>query len=92
MKNKICAVNTLTETSDESIDGCAVPLFNKNSVEFDMPVCAVPTFLPILNDYKSLFRASPGRTTVAEHLIPTTGTLVKVPPRRIPANYRADPN
>ena len=90
VKNKICAVKAIAETTEESIDDCAVPLFGKNLVEFDMPVCAIPTFLPILNDYKSLFRTSPGRTTVAEHFIPTTGTPVKVPPRRIPANYRAE--
>ena len=55
-----------------------------------MPVCAIPTFLPILNEYKSLFRTSPGKTTAAEHFIPTTGNPVKVPPRRIPANFRAE--
>ena len=83
-------MKALTETTEESIDDCEVPLFGKSSVEFDMPVCAIPTFLTILNDYKSLFRTSPGRTTVAEHFIPITGTPVKVPPRRIPANYRAE--
>ena len=31
-----------------------------------------------------------GRTTLAEHFIPTTGTPVKVPPLRIPANYRQE--
>ena len=37
-----------------------------------------------------MFRGSPGSTTVAEHFITTTGAPVKVPPRRIPANYRLD--
>ena len=55
-----------------------------------MPSCVVPTLLPLLEQYKSLFRTSPGSTTVAEHFIPTTGAPVKVPPRRIPANYRLD--
>ena len=83
VKNKICVVKALTETTEESIDDCAVPLF-------DMPVCAIPTFLPILNDYRSLFRTSPRRKTMAEHFIPTTGTPVKMPPRRNPANYCAE--
>ena len=87
VRNKICAVEALTGTTEEAIDDCAVPLFGKKSVELDMPVCAIPTFLPILNEYKSLFRTSPGKTTAAEHFIPTTGNPVKVPPRRIPANY-----
>ena len=55
--------------------------------EYDMPLCVVPTVLPLLEQYKSLFWTSPGSTTVAEHFIPTTGAPVKVPPRRIPANY-----
>ena len=29
-------------------------------------------------------------TTVAQHFIPTSGNPIKVPPRRIPANYRAE--
>ena len=37
-----------------------------------------------------MFRTCPGNTTMAEHFIPTTGTPVKVPPRRIPANYRSE--
>ena len=52
--------------------------------------CVVPTLLPLLEQHKSLFRTSHGSTTVAEHFIPTTGTPVKVTPRRIPANYRSD--
>ena len=83
-------MKALTETTEETIDDCAVPLFGKKSEEFDMPVCAIPTFLPLLQKYKSLFSTSPGSTTVAEHFISITGTPVKVPPRRIPANYRAE--
>ena len=45
-----------------------------------MPSCVVPTLLPLLEQYKSLF----------EHFIPNTGAPVKVPPRRIPANYCLD--
>ena len=33
---------------------------------------------------------SPASTTLAEHFIPTTGTPVKVPPRRTPANYHQE--
>jgi len=32
----------------------------------------------------------PGKTNVAEHFIPTEGNPVKIPPCRIPANYRAE--
>ena len=33
---------------------------------------------------------SPGSTTVAQHFIPTSGTPVRVPPHRIPANYHLE--
>ena len=46
--------------------------------------------LLIDNQYKYLFRTYPGNTTMAEHFIPMTGTPVKVPPCRIPANYRSE--
>ena len=55
-----------------------------------MPSCVVPTLLPLLEQYKSLFQTSPGSTTKAEHFIFTTGAPVKLPSRRIPANYRSD--
>ena len=41
----------------------------------------------LLDQYKHLFRTCPGNTTIAEYFIPTTSSPVKVPPRRIPANY-----
>ena len=90
-KAKICAVEALTEPSEESIDECAVPLFVDSVCnEYDVPSCAIPTLSSLIEQYKSLFRTSPGSTTLAEHFIPTTGTPVKVPPRRIPANYRQE--
>ena len=52
VKNKICAVEALTETTEESIDDCAVPLFGKKSLEFDIPVCTNPAFLPLLDKNK----------------------------------------
>ena len=35
VKNKICAVEALTETIEEAIDDCVVPLLGKKSVELD---------------------------------------------------------
>ena len=90
VKNKICAVEVLMETTEESIDDSAVPLFGKKSLEFDIPVCTNPAFLPLLDKNKGLVRTSLGSTTLAEHFIPIIGTPVKVLPRRIPANYRTE--
>jgi len=90
-KAKICAVEALTEPSEESIDECAIPLFVDSVCnEYDVPSCAVPTLSSLIEQYKSLFCKSPGSTTLAEHFIPTTGTPVKVPPRRIPVNYHQE--
>ena len=73
-KAKICAIELLKEPTEEAIDDCAVPLFvNSLNNEYDMPSCVVLTLLPLLEQYKSLFRGSSGSTTVAEHFIPTTG-------------------
>ena len=88
--NKVCAVKTLNDTTEDTIDDCAVPLFSKNPIQYDIPVCNVPPIVTLLSQYKHLFRTCPGNTTVTEHFIPTTGTPVKVPPRRILANYRSE--
>ena len=63
---------------------------NSRDNEYDMASCVVTSLLPLLEQYKSLFQASPGSAMVAEQFIPTTGAPVKVPPRRIPANYCLD--
>ena len=89
--NKVCVVNVLIETAEDTVDNyCAIPLFGKRSLQYDVPLCNVSAIAPLLCQYKNLFRTCPGSTTVAEHFIPTTGTPVKVPPRRIPANYRSE--
>ena len=87
MINKVCAVKTLNDTTKDTIEDCAVPLFSKNLLQYNIPVCNVPAVVPLLNQYKHLFRTCPGKTIVTEHFIPTIATPVKVPPRRIPANY-----
>ena len=90
IRNKVCAVKTLNDTTEETIDDCAVPLFSKNLLQYDIPECNVPAVVPLPSQYKHLFKTCPGKTTVTEHFISTTGTPVKVPPRRIPANYRSE--
>ena len=45
-------------------------------------------FGKVIQTYRDLFRNTPGKTTLAQHYIPTSGPALKVPPRRIPAEYR----
>ena len=54
-----------------------------------MPQCQDPDLTVLLEKHRELFRNTPGKTNVTEHFIPTVGNPVKIPPRRIPANYRA---
>ena len=94
-KAKICAIYGVVESSneltEEVVDDCAVPHFSKTTEPcHDMPLCSDDSLRPLLDEYTNLFRTTPGCTTAAEHFIPTAGTPVKVPPRRIPANYRAE--
>ena len=44
----------------------------------------------IIESNRDLFRTTPGSTSVAHHYIPTEGPPVRVPPRRIPAQYRSE--
>ena len=87
--NTICAIAAITESDEDIIDDCAVPLFNA-ATKYEMPDSQDPDFKVILEKHKELFCNIPGKTTATEHYIPTTGNPVKIPPRRIPANYRAE--
>ena len=92
-KKKICAVEANDEPAGKAIDSCVIPLFGKVT----LPTYDVLTISVLLNSCwqcwrspKILFSSTPGHTELAEHFIPTTGTPVKIPPRRILANCRAE--
>ena len=92
-KAKICAVysESSSKLTEEVVDDCAIPRFSTTTgPDYDMPQCSTDSLSLLLNEYQELFRTSPGCTTAAEHFIPTSGTPVKVPPRRVPANYRVE--
>ena len=95
MKAKICAVQALEETTGETINSCAIPLFDKATpLVFDVPTCTNTLLLAVLEQDKKLFSTTAGHAELMGHYIPTTGTpvkvVVKVPPCRIPANYRIE--
>eukprot|EP00731_Ephydatia_muelleri_P006639 Em0003g887a len=68
---------------------CAVPCF-RNTDKIDFPTCPDGSFVDLLQSFKDLVKSTPGKTTLTHHLIPTTGYPLKVPPRRVPAEYRAE--
>ena len=90
VKAKVCAVEAKIQLTEQVIDDYAIPQFGATPLQFEFPECSTTSFSPILEKYRDLFRTSPGHTNLAEHFIPTAGTPVKVPPRRIPANYSAE--
>ena len=77
-------IKVFKEPIEEAIHDYSVPLFVQL---LDLMCVICPCVLYQHCQYKSLFRMSPGSTTVAEYFIPTSGTPVKVPQHRIPANY-----
>ena len=80
-----------SKLTEEVVDYCAIPHFSTTTMlDYDMPQCSADSLSLLLNKYKELFRSLPSCTTAAEHFIPTSGTPVKVPPRRVPANYRVE--
>ncbi|KFD60559.1 hypothetical protein M514_27263 [Trichuris suis] len=65
---------------------CEVPWFG-NATKCELPV-APTIYNGLLGNFKSLFVAKPGRTNLAKRAIITEGNPVRVPPRRIPEQFR----
>ena len=84
-----CLITPMLETPVDAVDECAVPDFRKTS-SVELPECVGSEFSAILEQYQDLFQTKPGATEVTCHFIPSTGNPVRVPPRRIPAQYREE--
>ena len=87
LKSKICAVAAV-EDPDDPIDHCSIPHF-QDTIYCELPQCA-PALKLLLEQYKNLFVLSPGKAEGTYHYIPTAGSPVKLPPRRIPALYKEE--
>ena len=79
----------MTRVTHDTIDDCAIPIFDATT-SYDLINCSDPTLLSLIATYKQLFSTSPRRTTIAKHLIPTTGNPVKIPPSRVTVYYCAE--
>ena len=88
-KAKICAVSVLEATPVDIADECAIPMYGRAS-NYELPQCQTQSLQPVIHAYCDLFRTVPGKTNAAEHFILPNGSPVKIPPRRIPAQYRAE--
>ena len=56
------------------------------SIELALPECPNSEYLGVVHEYHTLFQATPGKTDVAHHFIPTTGSPIKVPLREFQPN------
>ena len=63
---------------------------HKGTINYNLPHNVSEEFKDVIHKYKQLFISVPGQTSVCCHYISTESTPVKVPPRRIPAHYRAE--
>ena len=80
-----------TRSQDEDVvDECAVPKFGNLVASFELPECPRSELKTVVGKFKTLFRTLPRKTDYADHYIPTTGSPVRVPPRRIPEQYRSE--
>ena len=71
------------------MNDCAIPKLGKvETTPYGLPSCSSPDISPLCHEFKELLRSTPGTTTMKQHFIPTLGPPVKIPPRRVPANYR----
>ena len=88
LKSKICAVAAVEDQGDDPVDHCSIPDF-QDTINCELPKC-IPALKLLLEQHKHLFVLSPGKVEGTYHYIPTAGSPVKVPPRRIPAHYKEE--
>ena len=85
-RGELGTIRAIGESPKDVVTDCAIPL--TKAASYELPSCSSSELTPMMKEFKELFRAAPGTTTVTQHFIPTSGPPVKIPPRRVPANYR----
>ena len=89
IRTKNCAVISACNAAEDQVEDYAIPVFsNVSSVE--LPECKMSDLQAVVHEFHHLFKTTPGKTDASYHYIPTTGTPVRVPPRRIPIHYREE--
>ena len=67
---KVCAVGSVTESNEDIIDNCAVPLFSTETT-YDMPRSQDSDFTALLETHRKLFCNTPGKTNISFQLLGT---------------------
>ena len=71
------------------MDECSIPSFN-TPASYDSPKCKDTFLSSVITECRDLFSTTPGMTNEAQHFIHTSGSPVRVPPRRVPVHYREE--
>ena len=87
---KMCVIATIDTVEKDIVQECSIPSFQKSSCRIELPECPDDELMSIVKEHCHLFCTTPGLTDVAHHFITTTGSPVRVPPRRIPVHYREE--
>ena len=74
------------DPTTDIIDEYTIPKFDRQTI-WERPECEVPGLMSVVQEFKDLFRTSPGVTFEAHHYIPTSGSPVRILPRQIRAHY-----
>ncbi|KFD44795.1 hypothetical protein M513_14328, partial [Trichuris suis] len=69
LSERYLPVSAIVENDDDVLDDCAVPDYSAKYT-LDLPQCS-SYYADILKQFKELFSAKPGATTMAYHVIPT---------------------
>ena len=84
-RTRVCVVATIPSSENDVIEECAIPNFQK-PICIELLECPENELRALVNEHSKLFRTKPGVIQAAYHYIPTTGSPIRVPPRRIPAH------
>ena len=74
-KSKICSIIAVMDPTTDIIDECTIPKFNTQTI-WERPEFEVPGLMSVVQEFKDLFRTSPGVTSEAHHYIPTSESPV----------------
>ena len=88
-KGKQYAAAILEDSDADTIDKCSIPNYG-DLLNFDVPQCRDNEISMLLQEYKDLFRCTPGVTNLSHHHIPTTGNPIRIPPQKIPTHYKKE--
>ena len=88
-KPHIKTIAAVGESLTEVTKDCAIPDYGAPK-QYEFLHCEDKALSKLVTQYQDLFCVTPGHTSVSYHHIPTKGSLIRVPPRRVPAHYRSE--